>query len=63
LNLETVRKTGFVNNVSWNNASLLQLTFVNSVTKLIICNEIKYLPEDLRPTIIDEFYCSPTGGH
>jgi len=41
---------------------LLQLTSVNSTTKLIICNGmIKYHPKDLRPTIINEFHCSPTG--
>jgi len=67
LNLETISiaKTDFVNNVPWNNIkSLLQLTFVNSTTKLIICNGmIKYPPKDLRSTIISEFHCSPTGGH
>jgi len=56
LNLEkiSVAKTDFVNNVPWNNIkSLLQLTFINSTTKLIICNGmIKYPPKDLRPTII-----------
>jgi len=62
LNLETVTiaKTDFVNNVPWNNIkSLLQLTFVNSTTKLIICNGmIKHCS-----TIIDEFHCSFTGGN
>jgi len=44
--------------------SLLQLTFIDSATKLIICNGlIKYPPKDLRSTIIGELHCSPTGGH
>jgi len=67
LNLKTISiaKTDFVNNVPWSNIkSLLQLTFIDSATKLIICNGlIKYPPKDLRPIIIDEMHCLPTGGH
>jgi len=67
LNLETlsIAKTDFVNNVPWSNIkSLLQLTFIDSTTKLIICNGlIKYPLKDLRSTIIGEMHCSPTGGH
>jgi len=67
LNLETlsIAKTEFVNNVPWSNIkSLLQLTFIDSAAKLIICNGlIKYPPKDLRSTIIGEMHCSPTGGH
>jgi len=67
LNLETlsIAKTDFVNNVPWSNIkSLLQLTFIDSATKLIICNGLtKYPPKDLRSTIIGEMHCSPTGGH
>jgi len=67
LNLETlsIAKTDFVYNVPWSNIkSLLQLTFIDSATKLIICNGlIKYPPKDLRLTIIDKMHCSPTGGH
>jgi len=64
LNLETfsIAKTDFVNNVPWSNIkSLLQLTFIDSATKLIICNGlIKYPPKDLRLTIISEMHCSST---
>jgi len=58
LNLETlsIAKTDFVNNVPWNNnKSLVQLTFIDSTTKLIICSGlVKYPPKDFRSTIISE---------
>lgn len=64
LKLETlsIAKTDTVNNVPWSNIkSLLQLTFIDSPTKIIICNDlIKYLPRNLRPTIIGETHCLPT---
>jgi len=67
LNLKTlsIAKTDIVNNVPWSNIkSLLQLTFTDSTTKLIICNGlIKYPPKDLRSIIISETHCSPTRGH
>jgi len=67
LNLETlsIAKTDFINNVSWSNIkSLLQLTFIDSAIKLIICNGlIKYPLKDLRLIIIGEMHCFPTGGH
>ena len=67
LKLETlsIAKTDIVNNVPWNNIKpLLQLTFINSTTKVIICNGlVKYPPRDLRPIIIGETHCLPTGGH
>lgn len=66
LNLETlsIAKIDFINNVPWSNTkSLLQLNFMNSATKLMICNgSIKYPPKDFRPNIIGEMHCSPTGG-
>ena len=38
--------------------------FVDSTTKLIICNGlVKYPLKDLRSTIIGEMHCLPTGGH
>jgi len=67
LKFETVSiaKTDLVNNVPWNDIkSLLQLAFIDSTTKLIICNGlIKYPPKDLRSIIIGEMHCSPIGGH
>ena len=49
----------------WSNIkTALQLIFMDSSTKLIICNGlVKYPPKDLRSTIIGEMHCSPTGGH
>ncbi|KMQ88977.1 enzymatic polyprotein endonuclease reverse [Lasius niger] len=67
LKLETlsIAKTEFINNVPWNNIkSQLQLIFIGATTKLIICHgQIKYPPKDLRPVIISEMHCLPTGGH
>ncbi|KAG5314888.1 POL4 protein, partial [Pseudoatta argentina] len=67
LKLETISiaKTGHINNVPWSNIkTALQLVFVDSSTNLIICNGlVKYLPKDLRSTIIGEMHCLPTGGH
>jgi len=67
LNLETISiaKTDYINNVPWNNIkSVLYLTFIDSSVKIIICNElVKYPPKDLRPIIIGEMDCLPTGGH
>ncbi|KAG5311375.1 POL3 protein, partial [Pseudoatta argentina] len=67
LNLETfsITKTDYLNNVLWSNIkTALQLTFVNSSTKIIICNGLgKYPPKDLHYTIIGEMHCLSTGGH
>ncbi|KAL0128587.1 hypothetical protein PUN28_003742 [Cardiocondyla obscurior] len=67
LNLQTISiaKTDLVNNVPWSEIkNLLHIIFLNSPTKLIICNgSIKYPPRDLRSSIIGEMHCSPTGGH
>ncbi|XP_011871373.1 PREDICTED: uncharacterized protein LOC105563955, partial [Vollenhovia emeryi] len=67
LKLETVgiAKTDSINNVPWSNIKpLLRLNFIDSETKLIICNGlIKYPPKDLRSVIISEMHCSPVGGH
>lgn len=67
LNLETISiaKTDLINNVPWSIIKVqLQLDFADAPTKLIICNGmLKYPPKDLRPIIIAETHCSPTGGH
>jgi len=63
LNVESVSiaKPDFVNNIPRNIKPLLQLTFIDLATKLIICNGmIKYPLKNLRLIIIGEFYYSPT---
>jgi len=43
---------------------VLHLTFIDSSVKIIICNGlVKYPLKDLRPIIIGEMHCLPTGGH
>ena len=61
----SVAKTDFINNVSWSDVKAqLQLIFSDAPVKLIICNGlVKYPPRDLRPEIIKEMHCLPTGGH
>ncbi|KAL6418934.1 hypothetical protein ACFW04_011685 [Cataglyphis niger] len=61
----SIAKTEFINNVPWSNVkSQLQLIFIDASIKLIVCHgQIKYPPKDLRPIIIGETHCLPTGGH
>lgn len=67
LKLETISiaKTDLVNNVSWNNIKTqIQLIFLNTPIKIIICNAlIKYPPKDLRPFIIEKMHCLSTRRH
>lgn len=61
----SIAKSETILNIPWDDIkSRLQIGFLNSDIKIIICyGLIKCPPKDIQATILQEMHCTPVGGH